>query len=70
MTDIPINKLYNQAVAAKKEMEAAGIPVKEFTYGENGYDFWFKRELSSAEMKKAGKIASKHIKTRSGWKAL
>ena len=70
MKDIPINELDYQAVAAMEEMEAAGIPVKEFTYGENGYDFWFKRELSSAEMKKAGKIASKHIKTRNGWKAI
>lgn len=67
MSDIEINELDHRAVAAMEEMEAEGIPVTEFHYGADGYDFYFSRPLSKAEGRLAKRIAAKHIETRKGW---
>lgn len=63
MSSLFINKLDRQAASAMEEMRKAGIPIKEFSYGDGGCDFWFTRQLSESEEQQAEIIAAKYIKT-------
>ena len=63
------NDLEGAVLAAFQEMIDAGLPVKEFDPHENSdgtlsFDWRFRRNLNSSEVKKAKQISSKWIKAK------